>query len=148
MEYLGDIVSPTFYFTDLEIDYFHKILADYTIFKPQSPLLLQCPDQIKKISHYEHMQVLYHNYPGSRIGHYIAIHFFFGDLHIYDSLNANHLHKDIITYTDRLFGKLSSVKFHPVQQQTNGFDCAPFAIAFITSIILGKYNLLSFLFSY
>ena len=63
---------------------------------------------IKKISHYVHMQILYHNCPGSNIGPYITIHFFYGVLHIYDSLNVNHLDKDIITYTDRLFANLNS----------------------------------------
>lgn len=141
MNKLGNILSPTYCLTDREIDYFHEIVANYTVSEPQSTILLQKTDAIIKITHHEHLQILYHEISGSLVGHYIAVHFLNGTLHVYDSLNRFQLHRDIYTYVHRLIGVVEVIEYHKVTQQNNGFDCGLFAIAFISSIVLGKYSI-------
>ena len=61
-----------------------------------------------------------------------------GHVHLHDSLYQDAISQDVEDQTnDLLSGRLASVQFVYVKQQTNGSDCDVFAIAIATCLALG-----------
>ena len=140
------LLQPNYYFSDQDIDFFLNMIIHSSEYSPQSTLLIQIPSMIKPIEYSKkHLQILYHSF-GRKcvkspdlnvISHYIGIFYESGMVHIYDSLNLKTLHQEVSLYLNKLFPFEFSIFYHTVQQQTNGVDCGPFSIAFLTSLILG-----------
>ncbi|XP_043472427.1 uncharacterized protein LOC122505072 [Leptopilina heterotoma] len=104
------------------------------------------PDLQKEIkpilSTQEHLQLIYRDSENAtknddEVGHWCCIHYVNHKLRIYDSL-YNNLNELQNIYLSILFPHCPKIVFPFVQRQSNGIDCGVFAIAFATSIMLGK----------
>ena len=60
-----------------------------------------------------------------------------GHVNLYDSLYHDAISQEVDQTNDLLSGRLASLKFVSVQQQTNGSDCGVFAIAIATGLAFG-----------
>lgn len=137
------------YLEDKDVDYFQKLSALKSSFKPYLTLpLYHGFAEIKKIPENEnHIQILYSS-PSSTdpnvIGHWVTSYYDKKYVYVFDSLNTkNELHTDIekalnILYPDYMKQR-KPIIFPDVQQQTHqqSKDCGVFAISFAVSLFCG-----------
>lgn len=76
----------------------------------------------------------------NKVGHFISI--FYNSscqtVYVYDSLNSNSLHTRQIQIINFRYPKKKHIKFiEPKIQQADSTSCGPFAIAYLTTLIMG-----------
>ncbi|KAL7295106.1 hypothetical protein TKK_0011574 [Trichogramma kaykai] len=102
----------------------------------QSPILLQRLECIAPVNiERSYVQILFIG--PSVAGHWIAIYYNRGIIHVYDSANKKYMHDDVKLYINKLFPNKDDlyIIFENVQDQTNNFDCGVFAIANVVGIV-------------
>ncbi|KYN14475.1 hypothetical protein ALC57_13321 [Trachymyrmex cornetzi] len=114
-----DIIDRGDWLTDVHMDYFQRLLASCSDYRPVETWRIQLLNTIQ---------------PVWTLGFYNRKNIF-----IYDSLNNKMLHKQHELFLKKLFPTYefdkNPVKFPKVQCQPNCNDCGVFAIAFATSLL-------------
>jgi hypothetical protein len=127
--------------TDIHIDFFNSMLQHFTCFFPQSTLLIQIPNHIKRHKRRTpNIQILFDRQTSSdsEIGHWICTYYDGEVVHIFDSMNYNRISPAELIYLEKLYGSNIQIIYHKVQNQTNSTDCGLYAIAFSVSICFGR----------